>query len=225
MLLKGPSENAQPQYPIVEKIENSGQFVWTPKKNLEPTDNAEGYGIQLIDDKTGQYQYTTQFGISNPDYKAEDETSSYAAPSSTSHGRPGAYGHGGRGDNGHGGHGDNGHGGSGHGGHNVRGGYSHSAASGTASGLTSSYTHRSNGTASSGRAHSTGYATRNVTMVSATGGYTSRTPQATNSPTGSDSSATASTPTAPQATDNGAAVMVSSLGGLVLAAGAAVFVL
>lgn len=53
VLLKGPSENAVPQYAIAEKIENDGTFDWTPKKDLEPTDGAEGYGIQLIVDKTG----------------------------------------------------------------------------------------------------------------------------------------------------------------------------
>lgn len=55
VLLKGPSENAQPQYAIAEKIENDGSFDWTPKKDLEPTADATGYGIQLIVDKTGQY--------------------------------------------------------------------------------------------------------------------------------------------------------------------------
>ncbi|PIA88725.1 hypothetical protein CB0940_07570 [Cercospora beticola] len=74
LLLKGPSSNAVPQYPIVEKIENKGTYVWTPSTDLEPTENAQGYGIQLIVDATGQYQYTTQFGISNPGYKKSDKT-------------------------------------------------------------------------------------------------------------------------------------------------------
>ncbi|KAF7188606.1 hypothetical protein HII31_10268 [Pseudocercospora fuligena] len=81
VLLKGPSENAVPQYPIVEKTENDGSYVWTPKDDLEPTENAQGYGIQLIDDATGQYQYTTQFGISNPDYKKPE---GYGSSSSSS---------------------------------------------------------------------------------------------------------------------------------------------
>ena len=66
LLLKGPSTNAVPQYPIVEKTENDGTYVWQVKDNLEPSADgvAQGYGIQLIDDATGQYQYTTQVRIS-----------------------------------------------------------------------------------------------------------------------------------------------------------------
>lgn len=57
VLLKGPSENAQPLYPIVEKTMNIGTYVWVPSDKLAP--GQTGYGIQLIDDATGQYQYTT----------------------------------------------------------------------------------------------------------------------------------------------------------------------
>lgn len=55
VLLKGPSENAEPQYAIAEGVPNSGTYVWTPSKDLEPTEDATGYGIQLICDKNGQY--------------------------------------------------------------------------------------------------------------------------------------------------------------------------
>ncbi|KAM0720343.1 hypothetical protein Q7P37_004479 [Cladosporium fusiforme] len=89
VLLKGPAENLVPVYAIAEEIENSGSYSWDPKKTLEPSEGAKGYGIQLIDDKTGQYQYTTQFGISNEDYsEGQEETkestsaAAYAAPSS-----------------------------------------------------------------------------------------------------------------------------------------------
>lgn len=92
VLLKGPSSNAVPQYPIVEKTENDGTFVWTPSDSLVPTDGAEGYGIQLIDDATGQYQYTTQFGISNPNYKAGSESSSSSESSKPTKSAP-SYGH------------------------------------------------------------------------------------------------------------------------------------
>jgi hypothetical protein len=57
LLLKGPSENAVPQYAIVEKIDNSGSYTWTPSTDLVASDAAtpaKGYGIQLIDDATGQ---------------------------------------------------------------------------------------------------------------------------------------------------------------------------
>jgi hypothetical protein len=82
VLLKGPAENLIPVYAIAEKIENSGSYTWEPKSTLEPSEGAKGYGIQLIDDKTGQYQYTTQFGISN-DHKEAAAPSSYAAAPST----------------------------------------------------------------------------------------------------------------------------------------------
>lgn len=83
VLLKGPAENLIPVYAIAEKIENSGSYTWEPKSTLEPSEGAKGYGIQLIDDKTGQYQYTTQFGISNDDYNQAAAPSSYAAAPSS----------------------------------------------------------------------------------------------------------------------------------------------
>lgn len=216
VLLKGPSSNAEPQYAIVEHIPNSGTYQWTPSKDLAPTEGAEGYGIQLISDKNGQYQYTTQFGISNPNYKPDSSSSSTSEASSSSTGGPGGYGN----NNNH-----HGHGGWGHGGHNVHGGYSHPAATGTASGWTSSYTHKSNGT-TSGHAHSTGFPTHNVTMIQPTGGYTAPVPSSTPVGTvGSGASATASASAPPQATGNAATKMVTSFGGLVLAAGAVVFAL
>lgn len=81
VLLKGPAENLIPVWTIAEKVENSGSYTWEPKADLEPSEGAKGYGIQLIDDKTGQYQYTTQFGISN-DHYGKAASSSAAAPSS-----------------------------------------------------------------------------------------------------------------------------------------------
>jgi hypothetical protein len=88
VLLKGPSTNAVPQKAIVEKIQNSGSYVWDVPSDLEPSDSAtpaQGYGIEIIVDATGQYQYSTQFGISNDNYKAgpSSSSSSSAAASST----------------------------------------------------------------------------------------------------------------------------------------------
>ncbi|KAL1596444.1 hypothetical protein SLS60_009090 [Paraconiothyrium brasiliense] len=65
ILLKGPSANAVFNQVIVESIDNSGSYTWTPPTSLEGTDGPGGYGIQLIDDVDGHYQYSTQFGISN----------------------------------------------------------------------------------------------------------------------------------------------------------------
>ena len=90
VLLKGPAENLIPVYAIAEKIENSGSYTWDPKTTLEASEGAKGYGIQLIDDKTGQYQYTTQFGISN-DHKEAAAPSSYAAAPSSYAAAPSAY--------------------------------------------------------------------------------------------------------------------------------------
>lgn len=66
VLLRGPSTNVVPLYAIVEKIANSGKYSWTPSTSLVP--DVSHYGIQLIDDATGQYQYSTQFGIANAAY-------------------------------------------------------------------------------------------------------------------------------------------------------------
>ncbi|KAH8723801.1 Ser-Thr-rich glycosyl-phosphatidyl-inositol-anchored membrane family-domain-containing protein [Phaeosphaeriaceae sp. PMI808] len=88
VLLRGPSTNVVPLKNIVVGIANSGSFVWTPDNGLEA--DVTRYGIQLIDDITGQYQYSTQFGISKgPECQGTASSSavssgaSSAAPSST----------------------------------------------------------------------------------------------------------------------------------------------
>lgn len=86
VLLKGPSSNAVPQYAIAENIPNSGSYSWTPKDDLAP--GSTGYGIQLIDDATGAYQYTTQFGISNPSYSSSSASSSTATSKAYAIGAP-----------------------------------------------------------------------------------------------------------------------------------------
>lgn len=99
VLLKGPSNDAKPLYPIVEGTMNIGTYVWVPKDNLEPSNGDTGYGIQLIVDATGQYQYTTQFGISNDHYHAggssqsawQSPSSSYGAASSSGYVAPTGY--------------------------------------------------------------------------------------------------------------------------------------
>ncbi|KAF2822445.1 hypothetical protein CC86DRAFT_396694 [Ophiobolus disseminans] len=85
ILLRGPSTNVQPLGPpIVVGIPNSGSFVWTPASSLEA--DISRYGIQLIDDITGQYQYSTQFGISKG-----AECNSYVTPSPSSTPYGGGY--------------------------------------------------------------------------------------------------------------------------------------
>ncbi|WPG98778.1 Hypothetical protein R9X50_00157400 [Acrodontium crateriforme] len=78
VLLKGPSSNAVPQYALAEGIDNTGSFLWTPKTDLQPQDT--GYGLMIVVDATGQYQYSPQFGISNSKYVS----SGTASASSTS---------------------------------------------------------------------------------------------------------------------------------------------
>jgi len=82
LLLRGPSTNVVPLYPIVENIQNTGTYVWTPSTDLQP--DTTGYGIQLICDDTGAYQYSTQFGISNPSYTGGSSNSTSTSTPSNS---------------------------------------------------------------------------------------------------------------------------------------------
>jgi hypothetical protein len=62
VLLRGPAENIKPLTTLVTGISNNGAYVWTPSSGLEA--DVTHYGLQIIDDVTGQYQYSNQFGIS-----------------------------------------------------------------------------------------------------------------------------------------------------------------
>lgn len=62
VLLRGPSENVKPKETIVESIPNSGSYKWTPSSSLTP--DTTHYGLLLVVEGTGQYQWSTQFGIS-----------------------------------------------------------------------------------------------------------------------------------------------------------------
>ncbi|MCJ1442069.1 MAG: hypothetical protein MMC23_002561 [Stictis urceolatum] len=90
LLLHGPSTNAVPMYPIAQKIPNSGSFEWTPSADLAP--ESTHYGLQLIVDATGQYQYTPQFGISGAassgGVSSSYEISTAPAPTSSAGGYP-----------------------------------------------------------------------------------------------------------------------------------------
>lgn len=72
VLLRGPSTNVLPLETIVQGIENSGHYSWTPSTSLQ--DDVTHYGLQLIEDTTGHFQYSTQFGISNKSPKPSPET-------------------------------------------------------------------------------------------------------------------------------------------------------
>ncbi|KAI5777951.1 hypothetical protein EDC01DRAFT_676063 [Geopyxis carbonaria] len=73
ILLKGPSINVLPIGTIASGIpvhDGDNFFSWIPGMDLENLPN-EGYGIKLVDDATGNFQYSTQFGIKNDAPKAE----------------------------------------------------------------------------------------------------------------------------------------------------------
>lgn len=72
VLLRGPSKNVKPIETLAENIDNKGKFEWTPSKDLEP--DTTHYGIMIVVESNGQYQYSTQFGVKNPGYKPEDHT-------------------------------------------------------------------------------------------------------------------------------------------------------
>jgi hypothetical protein len=83
VFLKGPASNAIAQYAIAEHIDNSGSYQWTPSASLAP--GKTGYGILLVDESTGAYQYSTQFGISNSDNSGSTggATATQAGPTTT----------------------------------------------------------------------------------------------------------------------------------------------
>lgn len=81
VLERGPAENIIPMYAIAEGIKNTGSYEWTPETDLE--DDTTHYGLQLIVDATGQYQWSTQFGISNPGYSGKPSSKSSSASAST----------------------------------------------------------------------------------------------------------------------------------------------
>ncbi|KNG81081.1 extracellular serine-threonine rich protein [Aspergillus nomiae NRRL 13137] len=83
VLLRGESTNMQTLETIAEQIPNNGKFEWTPSTSLEA--DVTHYGLLLVVEGTGQYQYSTQFGISNPNGGASSSSSSAApeVPTST----------------------------------------------------------------------------------------------------------------------------------------------
>lgn len=88
LLLKGPSSNVVKFGPsLAEGITNSGSLAWTPSADLEAT-QGQGYGIQIIDDVTGQYQYSTQFGITKDGSCVSVSSSAVVSPSASKDGYP-----------------------------------------------------------------------------------------------------------------------------------------
>ncbi|KAI5785272.1 Ser-Thr-rich glycosyl-phosphatidyl-inositol-anchored membrane family-domain-containing protein [Pyronema domesticum] len=77
VLLRGPGDAVRPIGVIVESIANSGHYTWTPGTDLE--DDVTHYGLQLIQDDTGYFQYSTQFGISNKNPTPADDSAAKKA--------------------------------------------------------------------------------------------------------------------------------------------------
>lgn len=61
VLLRGPSTNVVPLETIVENIDNTGHYTWTPGYNLTP--DTTHYGLLIVVEGTGAYQWSSQFGI------------------------------------------------------------------------------------------------------------------------------------------------------------------
>lgn len=82
VLLRGPSTNVQPIDTLAEAIDNSGHFDWTPSSELEP--DTTHYGLMIVVEGSGQYQYSTQFGVKNEEYgnSGSSASASASAPSS-----------------------------------------------------------------------------------------------------------------------------------------------
>jgi len=83
-LLRGPGENIKQQEWIAWNIENSGTYQWTPSNTLE-NDNTH-YGIQLFccSDTKDKFQFTPQFGVSNPNGAQASNSTTTATPSGPS---------------------------------------------------------------------------------------------------------------------------------------------
>ncbi|KAJ5834847.1 Cell wall beta-glucan synthesis [Penicillium robsamsonii] len=81
VLLRGPTTNVLPLKTLAESIPNSGEFKWTPGSDLEA--DVTHYGLLLVVEGTGQYQYSTQFGISAAPGSESGSTSKATKPTET----------------------------------------------------------------------------------------------------------------------------------------------
>lgn len=77
VLLRGPSTNIKPIHTVAESIDNTGSYEWTPSSDLEP--DTKHYGLMLVVEGTGQYQYSTQFGVKNENYESVSASSTATA--------------------------------------------------------------------------------------------------------------------------------------------------
>ncbi|KAL4779604.1 Ser-Thr-rich glycosyl-phosphatidyl-inositol-anchored membrane family-domain-containing protein [Aspergillus varians] len=84
VLLRGPSTNVLPLYALAESIPNTGSFEWTPSTELEA--DVTHYGLLLVVESgpdKGAYQWSTQFGISNPTASSSSTTTTTTTAAAT----------------------------------------------------------------------------------------------------------------------------------------------
>ncbi|PWW78028.1 hypothetical protein C7212DRAFT_276831 [Tuber magnatum] len=88
--LKGPPDNLNDLGPIAAKIDNSGSFVWNVPKTFEDSatmDAGNKYGLKIIDDATGKFEYSPPFDMTVPGStfgdKAAGAKTSAEAPTAT----------------------------------------------------------------------------------------------------------------------------------------------
>ncbi|EFR03106.1 extracellular serine-threonine rich protein [Nannizzia gypsea CBS 118893] len=62
MLLHGCPKNCMPVATLAEGIPNTGSLPWTPSTSLV---GDSAYGLLIVVEGTGEYQYSTNFGIKN----------------------------------------------------------------------------------------------------------------------------------------------------------------
>lgn len=84
VLLRGPSSNVLPLETIVEDIPNTGHYTWTPGYNLDV--DTTHYGLLIVVEGTGAYQWSSQFGIS----AGKGSTTTAASATTTAAGNSGS---------------------------------------------------------------------------------------------------------------------------------------
>ncbi|EFE41204.1 extracellular serine-threonine rich protein [Trichophyton verrucosum HKI 0517] len=80
MLLHGCPKNCNPVQTLAENIPNTGSLSWTPSSDLTGDDS---YGLVIVVEGTGQYQYSTNFGIENHSPKPQPPKSTTPAEKPT----------------------------------------------------------------------------------------------------------------------------------------------
>jgi hypothetical protein len=83
-ICQGPSTACNVIGDIIIGAPNTNLYTWSVPCSQSPTESNAGYGILLIDDATGQYQYSTQFGFQADTTGACSGSSSSSSSSSSS---------------------------------------------------------------------------------------------------------------------------------------------